>query len=168
MKALNHREVVRSYSRFAQQMIYLVVGALVCIYFFLKTSSVEIAEIRRKTGDSEQIFNEQIAISDGFTEIFNTYRTLGSSPHVNPDFFMNVIATKKLSIGNMTQRLPSKDVLIHQYLLSEMDGFLRTRDSISVMKRMEDVVRADLLRCNEENKNVTRRLSVGRLSFNRK
>ena len=109
-----------------------------------------------------------MAISDDFSAIFQTYRSLETAKTTNPEFFMNSIAAKKLEIGNRIQTLPNKDVLIHQYILSKMDNFLRTRDSIAMMKRTEDIVRADLIRCNEENKNVTRRLSVGRLSYDRK
>ena len=168
MKALNYKEVVRSYFRFSGYMIYLVATTLLCIGFFLKTLSIEISAIKARTGDSERIFNEQMVISDDFSAIFQTYRSLETAMTTNPEFFMNSIAAKKLEIGNRIQTLPSKDVLIHQYILSKMDNFLRTRDSIAMMKRTEDIVRADLIRCNEENKNVTRRLSVGRLSYDRK
>lgn len=168
MKALNHKDVVRSYCKFSEYMVYLVVTALFCVWFFLKTSSVEISAIKAKTGNSEQIFNEQLSISDDFTKIFNTYRSLEIATKVTPDFFMNSIASKKLEIGNKIQNLPDKDVLTHRYILSQMDDFLRTRDSISMMKRTEDVARADLIRCNEENKNVTRRLSIGRLSYDKR
>lgn len=168
MKALNHKNVVRSYARFAKYMVFLVGGTLFCIYFFLKTSEREIAEIRMRTGDSERIYNEQIAISDAFTDIFNTYRTLDISQGANPDYFMNSIASKKLTLGNLIERLSEKDALLHRHLFDKMDVLLRTRDSISTMKRIEDITKNDLIRCNDENRNVTRRLSVGRLSYNRK
>lgn len=168
MKALNYKDVVRSYCRFSEYMVYLVATTLLCIGFFLKTSSIEISAIKEKTGDSERIFNEQISFCDDFTVIFETYRSLETAMTTNPEFFMNSIATKKLETGNRIQTLPDKDVLIHQHLLSQMDGLLRTRDSISVMKRTEDIARADLIRCNEENRNITRRLSLGRLSYDKK
>ncbi|KGN75108.1 hypothetical protein HQ47_04210 [Porphyromonas macacae] len=168
MKALNRKDIIRTYCKFAEYMMYLVVTTLFCVHFFLKTSRVEINQIKQVSKESGHIYNEQITISEKLTDIFNTYRSLETSPNANPDFFMNSIASKKMEISNIINELPQKDVQLHKLILSQMDEFLRTRDSISGLRRIEEVIKNDVIRCNEENKNITRRLSVGRLSYDRR
>ncbi len=168
MKALNRNDIIKTCCKFAQYMIFLVAASLSCVYLFLETSRVEIKKIREISEESERIYNDQITISEKFTEIFNTYRALDITPNANPDFFMNSIASKKMEVDDMIGKLPNKDVLLHRLILSQMDVFLRTRDSISGLRRIEEVAKNDVIRCNEENRKVTRRLSVGRLSYDRR
>ena len=47
-------------------------------------------------------------------------------------------------------------------------AFLHVRDSISVLKKSEAIVKADVVRTAEENRNVTRRIKVGRLNYEKK
>ncbi|MCK9156988.1 MAG: hypothetical protein M0P12_13000 [Paludibacteraceae bacterium] len=45
---------------------------------------------------------------------------------------------------------------------------MHVRDSISVLKKSEAIVKADVVRTAEENRNVTRRIKVGRLNYEKK
>lgn len=165
MKSLNSKEVMRSHIRFAFYMVGLVAVSQLCIFSFMKVSSAEISAIKEKTGDSEEIYMAQISISEDFGDMFGFYRSFDLSENVNPDFLMHSIVTKKMNISNRVETLDEKDALLYRYMLSQMDDFLRVRDSISALKKVEAIAKEDLIRCNEESRNITRRVRVGRLNY---
>ena len=168
MKLLNSKAVVCSHLKFAMCMVVLVAVLELCIFVFLKASAAEVVAIKEKTGNSEKIFSEQISISDEFTDIFALYRSFDLMDNVNPDFLMHSIVEKKMEVTERVVALPEKDAVIYKHLLSQMDGFLHVRDSISVLKKSEAIVKADVVRTAEENRNVTRRIKVGRLNYEKK
>ena len=165
MKALNNKEVMRSHIKFAFYMVALVAVSQLCVFSFMKVSSAEVSAIKERTGDSEEIYAAQIAISEDFSDIFGLYRTFDLSENVNPDFLMHSIVTKKMNVSNRVQTLGERDAVLYRHLLLKMDDFLRVRDSISALKKVEATAKEDLIRCNEESRNITRRVRVGRLSY---
>ncbi len=167
MKALNRKEVFVSYLNFAKYMAFLVSTTLICFLFFFKTASVEITKIQTLGQESLTIFNQQISLSDDFDKIFETYQTLDLVQENNIPFLMNDIASKKLQISNTLLKTSNNNVQVHNYIIQEMDKFLRTRDSINSLKQTENMYKNDVIRCTEESKAVTRKVRVGRLTYDR-
>ncbi|ATA90325.1 hypothetical protein CAPN001_14970 [Capnocytophaga stomatis] len=167
MKALNRKEVFVSHLKFTKYMVFLVCTTLICLFVFFKTASVEISKIQALGKESIDIFNQQVSLSDDFDRIFETYQKLDLVQENNIPFLMNDIASKKLQISNTLLKTPSSDVQVHSYIIQEMDKFLRTRDSINSLKQTENVYKDDVIRCTEENKTVTRKVQVGRLTYDR-
>lgn len=95
MKALNRKEVFISYITFTKYMIFLVISALICVFVFFKTSSVEIAKIQTVGNQNQQIFDEQMLLSNQFEDFFKTYQTIDLVQENNVPFLMNNIAAKK-------------------------------------------------------------------------
>ena len=63
MKALNEKETVVLHAMFAAYMAVLIVLTLLFVFFFLRTSEAEISEIKKKTGDCENIYRIMDGIS---------------------------------------------------------------------------------------------------------
>ncbi|MFK8269130.1 type VI secretion system TssO [Capnocytophaga cynodegmi] len=168
MKALNRKEVFTSYLNFTKYMIFLVTIALVCVFFFFKTASTEIDKIQLLGAESQRIFDQQLSLSDDFDYIFQTYQSLDLVEENNTPFLMSSIANKKMKINTAVQKVPKKDVYVHKHLVDQMDKLLRTRDSINALKLTENVYKNDVIRCTEENKVITRKVKVGKLSYDKK
>ena len=130
MKALNRKEVFISYLNFTKYMILLVILSLACVFVFFKTATTEITKIQSLGRENQRIFDAQIALSDNFDDFLQTYQSLDLVQESNTPFLMNNISTKKLNIETSLQKVPQKDVEIHKHIVSQMDKFLKTRDSI--------------------------------------
>lgn len=166
MKALNNKEILFAYLKFTACLVILIILTQFLIFSFLKTSKAEIAEIKLKTGNSEQIFREQTELCDDYDEIFKMYRSFDISDNVNPDFLMQSIASRKKNIESRISKLPEKDVQIHAFMLSKMDEFLRVRDSISILKKDEHKVKQDFFICSGDYKKAQVKLKHGVLTAN--
>lgn len=167
MKALNRKEVFISYITFTKYMIFLVISALICVFVFFKTSSVEIAKIQTIGNQNQQIFDEQMLLSNQFEDFFKTYQTIDLVQENNVPFLMNNIAAKKMNIKSSLQKIPKKDALSYNYIIEKSESFLRTRDSINALKIKENTYKNDVIRCSEENRTITRQVKVGKLSYNK-
>ncbi|GET47057.1 type VI secretion system TssO [Capnocytophaga felis] len=168
MKALNRKEVFTSYLNFTKYMVFLVTIALVCVFVFFKTASTEIDKIRLLGTESQRIFDQQLSLSDDFDDVFQTYQSLDLVEENNTPFLMSSIANKKMKINVAIEKVPQKDIYVHKHLVAQMDKLLRTRDSINALKLTENVYKNDVIRCTEENKVITRKVKVGKLSYDKK
>lgn len=68
------------------------------------------------------------------------------------------------NLGSMDER----DCMIYRKLVNDLNIFLRIKDSIRIVSIQESLVREDLLRCVDENKQISRKLSAGGLIFEKK
>ncbi len=156
MKALNEKETLVSQLKFAVHTMILIIMTLFFIFSFLKTSEAEIVEINSKTADSEKIYRVQMELSDDIDDFFVRYRTFDVADGVNSEFLMRSIVDRKMEICKKISQLPSHDVKIHSFMMSKMDEFLRVRDSISAMKKVETRVKEDLFMCNGDYRKLNK------------
>ncbi|MCQ2217574.1 MAG: hypothetical protein MJZ33_03695 [Paludibacteraceae bacterium] len=168
MKALNHKKVIQGYLRFFGYLLLSVISVQLCVYSFFRTSEVEVAKIIENTDDSERIYNEQNSIVEGFDEIFNLYGAFELSEDVNPDFLMRSLVSRKMEVSAIVNRLPQEDVLLHAHLLSRLEDLLHVRDSISSLRKTEQTVKEDLIRCSGESRSITRKMRVGKMTYSKK
>ncbi|MCR5247896.1 MAG: hypothetical protein K6E14_08965 [Paludibacteraceae bacterium] len=161
MKALNEKETVVLHAMFAAYMAVLIVLTLLFVFFFLRTSEAEISEIKKKTGDCENIYRIQLELCDDIDELLNRYRSFDVVEDVNSEFLMRSIVDRKMKISKKVSQLPAKDVKVHSFLISKMDDLLRVRDSISAMKKEEARAKNDLFLCNGEYKKLNEKKRNG-------
>lgn len=57
--------------------------------------------------------------------------------------------------------MSSRDVRLYQKLMSEVNVFLGVKDSIRMAKTEEGLIKTDLLKCTEDNKQASRQLTIG-------
>lgn len=156
MKALNEKETVVLHAKFAAYMVVLISLTLFFVFSFLKTSEAEISEIKKKTGDCENIYRMQNELCDDIDELLNRYRSFDVVEDVNSEFLMRSIVDRKMEISKKISQIPAKDVKVHAFLISKMDDLLRVRDSISAMKKEEARAKNDLFICNGEYKKLSK------------
>lgn len=60
------------------------------------------------------------------------------------------------------QRMDTKDVLIYNNLASQINVFLETKEAIRKAVIEESLVRNDLMRCVQDNKQVSLKTDIGK------
>lgn len=166
MKALNEKEVLWAHLKFALYLVALIIMVQLFVFSYLRTAEAEISEIKKKTGDNEMIFREQSELCDSYAEIFKLYRSFDVSESANSEFLMQSIVTRKKEITSKIEQLPESDVVMHKFILSKMDEFLRVRDSISVLKKEEQKVKHDFIMCSGDYQKAKVKLKRGVLTAN--
>ncbi|MEN9917578.1 MAG: hypothetical protein RL662_14 [Bacteroidota bacterium] len=166
MKSKNSESVREGMLRFSYYLVATVFWA-VCIFFgFMKTSSVEVFNILQKTREYDKIQMQQVRLTESVDSILYYARLLNVDPSINHLLMYNYLSDRKMRIANETRTMGAKDALFYKKLSSQMNTFLKTKDSIRLAKRDEEMVRMDLARCISDNKQITRKMSIGGLTYN--
>lgn len=88
----------------------------------------------------------------------------GSNDRLNQVVLQKVISTRKMELIEELQIMDSKDVLLYKKLASQINVFLDTKEAIRKAVIEESLVRKDLMRCIQDNKQATRKLTLGNIS----
>ena len=168
MKAKNNREVKKGYFRFTGFLI-LIVSCTVCsLYGFMKTSSVEVDKILAKTEEYDQTYIRQLKLTESMDSVISYLSLLNTSPAINDLLLQNVISGKKITLLENMGTMNEKDCILYMRIATDLNTLLSIKDSIRITAMQADMVRSDLMRCVDENKQVSRKLSAGGLIFEKK
>lgn len=168
MKALNNKTIRKEYFHFSGYFILTVMVTVGSLYFFMKTSSIEVKKILEKTEEYDRIYTRQLSLTQSVDSIYEYISLLNTSPKINDLLLQNVISKKKISLQENLSSMDERDCMIYKKLVDDLNIFLRIKDSIRIVSIQEDLIREDLLRCVNENKQISRRLSAGGLIFEKK
>lgn len=168
MKSKNSEDVRKGMLHFSYYLVATVFLA-VCVFFgFMKTASVEVSKILEKTKEYDKIQMQQVRLTESVDSIYHYIRLLNVDPKINNLLLYNYLSDRKIRIINETNSMQEKDAKFYKRLSSQLNIFMETKDSIRLAKRDEEMVRMDLARCISDNKQVTRRMSIGGLAYDKK
>lgn len=164
MKAQNNKEIYRGYGWFS---FYLAVCVLVGvgIYFcYFQTSQIEVNRIIEKTEEYDRIYVRQAEIANQIDSIY--YYTNLFNTNLNNTQLLNAVTRRKQEVISLMENMDRRDVRLYWKLMNELNDFLSIKDSIHIAKQEEDLVRTDLLKCTEENRQTSRKLTLGGIVIN--
>lgn len=165
MRAQNHKEITHGYLKFSGFLALCIVIAVLINLCYTKTSDVEVDRIIDKTEEYDKIYVRQIDLSNRidtlyqYTSMFNT--------NLNDAHLLHSVSRRKQEILSMMDDMSSRDVRLYQKLMTEINVFLSVKDSIRIAKSTEDLIKSDLLICTEENKLISRKLTIGSITLNK-
>lgn len=168
MKAKNNKAVRTAYFQFSGYLILTVTLAVGSLYFFMKTSSIEVKRILVKTEEYDKRYSRQILLTESVDSIYQYLSLLNTSPKINDLLLQDVISNKKMRLLDELHTMDTKDCMIYKDLIHNLNTLLQVKDSIRIMTIQEELVRGDLLRCVDENKKTSRKLSAGGLIYDKK
>ena len=168
MKAQNNKEVRLAYFHFACYLIAVVALTVSILYFFMKTSSIEVQGILDKTEEYDKIYTNQLMLIESVDSIYQYTSLLNTSPQINDILLQSIISTRKMHLLDYLNSMDGRDCRIYKKVINDLNVFLKIKDSIRITSIQEELVRSDLLRCVDENKQVSRKLSAGGLILEKK
>lgn len=121
-----------------------------------------------KTEEYDKIYSRQLILTESVDSIYQYLSLLNTSPKINDLLLQNVISNRKMNLLDNLNTMDAKDCRIYHRLISDLNVMLQVKDSIRIMKTQEQLVREDLLRCVDENKQVSRKISAGGLIYDKK
>lgn len=165
MRAQNHKEIYRAYWQFSGYLAICVVIAVFSFYFYRQTSQIEVNKIVDKTEEYDKIYVKQMDLINRIDSLYS-YTTLFNT-NLNDASLLNSVTRRKQEIISDMEGMSGSDVRLHRKLTTEFNTFLSIKDSIRLLKTEEELVKSDLMKCMEENRNTTRKLRMGGITINK-
>ena len=164
MKAKNSEKIIHVYLKFAGGLFISTALSMTLLAGFIHTNSSEYKLMKSKTEEYDKIYAGQIALVDKVDSLYNYLSLMGSNEQLNQIMLQKVVSTRKMELIEELQRMDTKDVLIYNNLASQINVFLETKEAIRKAVIEESLVRNDLMRCVQDNKQAARKLTLGNIS----
>ncbi|MDR2804996.1 MAG: type VI secretion system transmembrane protein TssQ [Dysgonamonadaceae bacterium] len=159
MQVKNSKDVSRGYWSFS---LYLAscVAVGVCAWFsYLRTSEIEVKRIVDKTKEYDAIYLQQTDIT---FQIDTLYRYAGLfNSNLNDERLQGAVSWRKQAILAGLDKLDRRDVRLHRKLMGGMNTFLNAKDSIRILRDEETMIKSELRKCMEENRQASRKITIG-------
>lgn len=165
MKAQNHQEINKAYLKFSGYLAACVAIGVLSFSFYKQAERVEVSRIVAKTGEYDKIHAGQTDLVGRIDSLY--YYTALLNTTLNDAALMNVVNRRKQELQSEINGMNGSDVRLYKLLVAEYNGFLGVKDSIRLLRQEEELVKSDLMKCMEENRNTTRRLRIGGSTINR-
>lgn len=165
MRAKNHKELIRAYWQFAGYLVACVAFGVLIYWSYLQTSRTEVERIVNKTIEYDRIYVQQIELAVRIDSLYDY--TTKFNTNLNDALLQNSVSRRKQEILNSLENMNNADVRLHKRLISQLNTFLAVKDSVRTARIEEDMIKADLLKCMEDNKQTTRRLTIGGITLNK-
>lgn len=165
MRAKNYQAINKAYLKFSGFLLACVAVAVLVYYCTNQTAKVEVNRIVEKTEEYDKIYVRQIDLANRIDSLY--YYTMLFNTNLNDTYLLNAVSRRKQEILSLTEDMSGKDVRLYQKLASEVNNFLAVKDSIRQIRIDEDLLKTDLKKCVEDNKQVSRRLTIGGISIPR-
>ena len=114
------------------------------------------------------MYIQQLQLMESMDSVINYISLLNTSPKINDLLLQNVISRKKIILMERMGMMNDKDCKLYNKVITDLNTLLSIKDSIRMLTMQEEMVRSDLIRCVDENKQVSRKLSAGGLIFEKK
>lgn len=161
VKPQNNKDIWKAYRVFSLYLAGSVSIAVLIYSFYINTSIVEVDRILAKTEESDKIVVQQIELTQkidslyAYTAMFNT--------NLNDGLLLNAVSKRKQDVLTDIEKLNAKDAKLYHALMQEINIFLSVKDSIRLLRIEEDLVKTDLQKCMDNNKNAMRSINLGKI-----
>lgn len=159
MKAQNNREIYKAYLRFSLYLAACVSIGVLIYFCYVKTSIIEVERIVDKTEEYDKIYVRQIELASRIDSLYQ-YVSLFNT-NLNDAHLQHSVSRRKQEILSSMDDMNSRDIRLYRRLMSQINTFLGVKDSIRLFRIEEDMVKNDLFKCVEENKQTSRKLTIG-------
>lgn len=161
MKPQNNKDIWKAYWLFSFYLVCSVSIAVLVYSLYVSTSKVEVDRIVAKTEESDKIFVQQIELTQKIDSLY-AYTTMFNT-NLNDGLLLNAVSKRKQDILTDIEKLSDRDAKLYSALMREVNTFLSVKDSIRMLRIEEDLVRADLQKCMDNNKKAMRNLNLGKV-----
>jgi hypothetical protein len=159
MRAQNHKEITKGYLKFSGYLVVCIFTGVLIYFCYIRTSNIEVDRIVEKTEEYDKIYVKQIDLANRIDSLYRY--TMMFNTNKNDIHLLRSVSSRKQEILSMMDDMSSRDIRLYQKLMSEVNVFLGVKDSIRTAKSEESMIKTDLLKCTEENKQASRQLTIG-------
>lgn len=163
MQAQNHREINTGYLKFSGYLIACIFLAVFIYFCYTQTSTVEVNRIVKKTEEYDKIYVKQMDLVNRIDSLY--YYTTLFNTNLNDSYLLHSVSRRKQEVLSIMEKMSGRDIRLYQKLMTEVNIFLSVKDSIRQMRNDEDLLKTDLIKCTEDNKQAARQLTIGGITL---
>lgn len=160
MKPLNNRSIWIAYYKFSLYLVLSVLIALVSVATYYQSSAVELSRLRAQAKEYEKTYLEQVELIYEVDSIINYIVLPDKNQYVNEVVLRNVIMKRRTEALKHITRAGGEDFTLIGKLLDDMDIFIELKDSIRTLKRQEDILKNNIIRCMSRKNEKALKVSV--------
>lgn len=161
MKAKNSTLIAKGYLRFGSGLIIGVLLSIFVLFGFIRTNTSEYKLMEFKTREYDKVHARQIGLVDKVDSLYNYLLLMGSNDRLNQVMLQNIVSTRKMELIEELEQMDTKDVQLYNLMASQINVFLETKELIRKATIEEGLVKNDLMRCIQDNKQAARKLTLG-------
>lgn len=165
MKPLNNDTIRKAYFRFSCFLIGSVAIAVLSFYSYLRIQSEEIRVVMAKKIEYDRFYSTELNMVASVDSIYQYMKLFNTSHKINDLLLQRVISSKKQAMQHLMNDMNERDCYLYRKLMESTNTLLSAKDSIRIIKKEEDIVRDDLSRCVKENREISRKLKVGGITY---
>lgn len=163
MKAKNSEQIAKGYTRFAVGLIVSTALSITTLAGFIRTNAEEYRQMESKTYEYDRVYARQVALVEKADSLYNYLILMGSNERLNQVMLQKVVSTRKMNLIDELKTLDTRDVLLYKAMSDQINVFLETKEQIRKTAIEENLVKNDLMRCIQDNKQAARRLTLGNI-----
>ena len=163
MKAKNSEQISKGYTRFAVGLIVSTALSITTLAGFIRTNAEEYRQMESKTYEYDRVYARQVALVEKADSLYNYLILMGSNERLNQVMLQKVVSTRKMNLIDELKTLDTRDVLLYKAMSDQINVFLETKEQIRKTAIEENLVKNDLMRCIQDNKQAARRLTLGNI-----
>lgn len=165
MRAHNHLSITRGYLKFTGFLAACVFTGVLIYFCYVRTSNIEVDRIVEKTEEYDKIYVRQTDLAGRIDSLYR--HAIRFNTNLNDAQLLNSVSRRKQEVLSMMEGMSSRDVRLYRKLMNEVNVFLAVKDSIRMTKTDEELLKTDLLKCTEENRQASRKLTLGGMTVNK-
>lgn len=165
MQSQNHAEITQGYWKFSLFLAACVALGVTTYACYLQTSKTEVGRIVDKTEEYDRIYVRQTELVGRIDTLYQYMQLFNTDK--NDLALQNAVSKRKQEILSTMEDMSGRDVKLYQKLMSQVNTFLGVKDSIRQLTIQEDLLRSDLKKSMDENKQLSRKITIGSITLNK-
>lgn len=163
MRPQNHKKILHGYWKFSLFLASCVAVGVITYSSYRQSCKVEVNRIIEKTEEYDRIYIQQTELSGRIDTLYQYVQLFNTNK--NDVALQSAVSKRKQEIFTMMEDMSGRDVKLHQKLMSQINTFLSAKDSIRLLTIQEDLLRVDLQKCMDENKQLSRKITIGSITL---
>ncbi|WP_455970668.1 hypothetical protein [Bacteroides congonensis] len=159
MKPKNNKEITRAYCKFAIYLTTTVLLTTTAFWAFLKSNAKEMECIQQRQATYDKAYTETIDLVRYMEETYNYLSILNKSEYDNTQL-VNTISKRKVNMQRIMEKMSKEDCTLYLKLNNDINTIMGVKDSIRILTQKEEMIRQELLRCLDENRQTLRKASL--------
>lgn len=170
MKAINEREITKSYQNFGICFVILLTTATICVYLFLLTSGYEYRLLEKQVKSTDELLSRRKDIMMQFDMILIRFKQLSmattvSSEEMNDQSVMlDNIQNSNYAIRELIRKQETKpgSFQLYQKMTDDVGQMAAIQDSLFSTKFQLESIRGQLESCLRTNRSAADKVRGGK------
>jgi hypothetical protein len=160
MKALNTDKIIKGYLQFAIALCCSILVGTGCVWSFTVASNREVAQIEARSLEYDRAFTRQVMLAERADSLWYSIGLFNGGEMFNRTALQNRVSAQKIALNSMMDGMPAADVALYRKFSDMVNRVFHVKDSVRMLALREQLLKNDLQKCMQENRNAARNRHV--------